>query len=67
MDTSKLNVKYITDKAGKKSGVILPIHEFEELLQDLEDLSTIAERVHEETISHDEVRNRLKEDGLLQN
>ena len=61
----ELNLKYITDKDGNKREVILSLEKFEELLQDLEDLSIAAERRNEESISHDEVTKALKGDGLL--
>ena len=47
----ELQAQYITDEAGKKTAVILPIEEFEELLEDLEDLATLAERRDESTVS----------------
>ena len=34
----ELQVQYITDNKGKKTAVILPIEEFQELIEDLEDL-----------------------------
>jgi hypothetical protein len=46
--------------------VILPIEEFEELLEDIEDLAVLAERREEPTIPHEEVVAKLKRDGLLQ-
>ena len=60
-----MNLKYITDKKGRKKEVILPIEEFENLLEDLEDLAVVAERRDEATVDHEEVIKRLKEDGLL--
>lgn len=60
-----LTLKYITDKKGKKKEVILPLKEFENLLEDLKDLAVVAERRDEESISHEEVIKRLKKDGLL--
>ena len=62
-----LQAKYITDENGKKTAVILPIEEFEELLEDLEDFAALAERREEPTISHEEVMEKLKRDGFLQN
>ena len=62
-----LQAQYITDKTGKKTAVILPIEEFEELLEDLEDLAVLAERREEPTISFEEVIKRLKRDGFLSN
>jgi hypothetical protein len=61
----ELRVQYITDDAGVKSAVILPIEQFQELLEDLEDLAIVAERREEPTISHAELLARLKQDGLL--
>jgi len=58
-------LKYITDEKGKKKEVILPLKEFENLLEDLEDLAVVAERRDEESISHEEVIKRLKKYGLL--
>lgn len=60
-----LNLQYITDNNGKKTAVIIPIDQFEELLEDIEDLQIIATRKEEETISHEDLINELKQDGLL--
>jgi hypothetical protein len=61
-----LQAQYITDEEGKKMAVIIPIEEFEELLEDLQDLAVLAERRDEPTIPHEEVVARLKRDGYLQ-
>jgi hypothetical protein len=61
----KLHLQYITNDIGEKMAVILPINEFEELLEDIEDLSIIADRKDEETISHEAVIAELKKDGIL--
>jgi len=45
--------------------VILPIEEYEQLLEDLHDLAVIAERRDEATVSFEEVKERLKKDGIL--
>ncbi|MDL1912211.1 hypothetical protein FBQ81_16210 [Chloroflexi bacterium CFX6] len=66
MEIRDLQAQYITDESGKKTAVILPIEEFEELLEDLEDLAVLAERREEPTISFEEVMERLKSDGFLQ-
>jgi hypothetical protein len=59
------NAKYIVDKEGKKQSVVLPVDEYEELIEDLHDLAVIAERRNEPTVSWEEVRERLKRDGVL--
>jgi hypothetical protein len=60
------NLQYVTNQAGEKTAVILPISEFEELLEDLQDLAVVAERRDEASISHEELLAELKRDGLLQ-
>lgn len=65
MATTTLHPQYVIDDAGRKVSVILPANEFDELLQDLEDLAALAERRDEPTIDHDEVVARLQADGLL--
>lgn len=50
---------------GKKTGVILSIKRYQQLLEDVHDLAVVAERRSEETVSMEEMRHRLKEDGLL--
>lgn len=55
-----LQAKFITDENGEKTAIILPIKEFEDLLEDLEDRAVLAERREEPTISHEEVKERLK-------
>lgn len=62
----ELQAQYITDADGNKTAVILPIEEYEELLEDLQDLAILAERRDEPAISHEEVIARLKRDGYLQ-
>jgi len=65
INVKKLNVRYITDKKGKKKEVILPIRQFNSLVEDLEDLAVAAERRKEENIPHAEVLKELKKDELL--
>lgn len=62
---SQLNVQYITDPSGEKTAVIVPLCEFEVLMEDLEDLAAIAERRNEPTTLHEDFVAELKRDGLL--
>lgn len=57
--------QYIVNEKGQKTAVVLKIEEFEELLDDLHDLSIVAERRDESTIEFEELKSRLKADGLL--
>ena len=67
LDVRKLEAKiqYVTNQDGEKTAVIVPYEDFQELLEDLEDLAAVAERRDEPTVSHDEVLAELKRDGLL--
>ena len=58
-------VKYITDDHGKRTAVVLPISDYERLLEDLEDLAVVAERRNEPTIPHEQFVSELKRDGLI--
>jgi len=58
--------QFVTDGTGKKTGVILPIGEYQELLEDLENLAVAAERRDEPTVSHGELVAELRRDGILQ-
>jgi PHD/YefM family antitoxin component YafN of YafNO toxin-antitoxin module len=57
--------QYVVDDEGKKTAVIVPIQEYERLLEDLHDLAVVAERRAEEPVSFEEVKKRLAADGLL--
>jgi hypothetical protein len=60
-----LNPQFITNEAGEKISVVLPISKFEELLEDIEDLAIVAERREEGAITHEELLTELKRDGLI--
>lgn len=57
--------KYIVDESGQKTAIVLPIDEYEELLEDLHDLAVIAERRDEPTVSLADLKNKLQADGIL--
>jgi len=61
----KFHPQYVTDGAGHQTAVILPLEEYNELLEDLDDLAKVAERVDEPTIPHAQVVAELREDGHL--
>lgn len=60
-----LQKQYVVDRKGQKTAVILSIGAYEELLEYLHDLSTIAERRDEPTITFEDIKKGLKEDGVL--
>ncbi|MCP5048469.1 MAG: hypothetical protein GY940_14965 [bacterium] len=65
LNIQDLHPEYITDEKGQKKSVILPISDFQELIEDIEDLATAAERRDEATLSHEELLKELKKDGLI--
>ena len=52
-------------KNGKPTAVILPIAEYEGLLEDLQDLAVLARRQHEPLNPLAEVKRRLKKTGAI--
>jgi hypothetical protein len=60
-----MSTLYVADEVGKRTAVLLPIEDYERLLEDLQDLAAIAERRDEETVSHQDLIAELKRDGLL--
>jgi hypothetical protein len=60
-----LHPQYITDTNGEKRSVVLTMQEFESIIGDFEDLVMIAERKDEKLISHENVLEELKQDGII--
>jgi PHD/YefM family antitoxin component YafN of YafNO toxin-antitoxin module len=56
---------YVVDAKGKKVSVILSLERYERLMEDLHDLAIVAERRDEQPISFEEMKRRLKKDGIL--
>lgn len=57
--------QYVVDPKGKKTAVILPLKRYQELMEGLHDLAVVAKRRKERSISLDEMKRRLKKNGLL--
>lgn len=57
--------RFVVDTKGKKTGVILPLREYQKMQEDLHDLAVVAERRSEKPVSVEEMKRRLAEDGLL--
>ena len=60
-----INPNYITNDNGEKMSVILSMEEFENILEDIEDLAIVAERKDEKTISHQDFIEELKNDEII--
>jgi len=57
--------RYVVDEKGERKAVIMPIEEYEKLIEDLHDLVVIAERRDEPTVPLDEIIEKLKKNGIL--
>jgi PHD/YefM family antitoxin component YafN of YafNO toxin-antitoxin module len=57
--------QFVVDTSGRKTGVILSLKRYQELMEDLHDLAVVAERRAERPISLQEMKRRLKKDGIL--
>ena len=60
-----MSVEFLTGEDGVCTSVVLPLSDYEELMEDVRDLAAIAERRDEERVSFEEVKQRLVADGLL--
>ena len=59
------SLQYLTDEAGQKTAVLLPIGDFEKPMEDLEDPAAVAERRNDAIISHAKFVNELRANGGL--
>ena len=59
------NVQYITDAKGERTAVILPLEEYEELLEDLHVTRVAEETKDDERIPWKEVKAELISEGKL--
>ena len=58
-------LQYLTDERGERTAVVLPITDYEKLLEDLDDLAVVAERREEPVVLHEQFVAELKRDGIL--
>jgi hypothetical protein len=58
-------IKFLTDEEGKRHSVVIPVEDYQEMLEDIEDLVTIAERKSETNITIEELKKNLKIDELI--
>ncbi len=63
-----MDERYIIDNSGKKMAVVLAIGDYERMMEDLHDLALVAEQRRDEpSVSIEEIKRKLKADGLIQN
>jgi hypothetical protein len=58
-------VQYLTNDRGERTAVVLPVSEYEKLLEDLADLAVVAERREEPSVPHAQFVAELKRDGIV--
>ena len=63
--TASLRGRYVTNRQGKKTGVVLSLKRYSRLMEDLHDLAVVAERRNEKSVAADEMKKRLHKRGLL--
>jgi hypothetical protein len=56
--------RFVVDAKGRKIGVILSHRQYRKLLEDLHDLAEVTERREEQPIGFEEVKRRLKKEGI---
>ena len=59
------SVQFVTNDSGQKTAVVLPIADYERLMEDLGDYAVIADRRKVPTIPHEQFVSELKQDGIL--
>jgi hypothetical protein len=60
-----LHPSFVIDYQGHKTAVMLPIEEYNDLLEDIHDLAMVAERIYDPNITHENVLSELKRDEYL--
>ncbi len=59
------HTEYITSESGRKKAVILPIREYQRMVEDLHDLAVVAERRQEYPLSLVEIKQRISDHAAL--
>jgi len=62
---SMVQEQFVIDNRGKKRAVLLSLKRYQQLMEDLHDLAVVAERRKEKPISLEQMKRRLKKDGIL--
>ena len=60
-----MKTQFITDSDGGKIAVVIPIADYEDLMEDVADLACVAERRDDERVSLADIKKRLIADEWL--
>jgi hypothetical protein len=52
-------IQYVTEVDGERTDVILSLEQYEKLLEDVHDMAVVGDRLNEEPISLQELKERL--------
>ena len=55
----------MTDRKGKRTGVVLSLKRYSRLMEELHDLAIVAERRDEKSIPAEDLKKRLHKRGIL--
>ena len=65
MPVAQKKVQVINDSKGKPQGVYMDYREYQRLMEDYADISKMLSRLDEPRMSLDQLKKKLKKDGLL--
>ena len=57
--------QFVVDTEGKKTAVLLSVHQYEKWLEDLHDPTVTAARRDDAPMTFEDVKQRLQGDGLV--
>jgi hypothetical protein len=60
-----MKTRFVTDQKGKKIAAVIPMREYEDLLQDIYSAAIIERRRHEQTYPWEDLKKQLTDDGTL--
>ena len=60
-----MSTKFVTNNKGKKIAAILPICEYEDLLQDIYSAALIERRKNQKSYPWEDLKKKLIQDGIL--
>ncbi len=60
-----MKTKFVTNEKGRKIAAVIPIREYEDLLQDIYSAAIIERRRNEKTYPWEDLKKQLIEDGIL--
>jgi len=62
----KVKTQFVTNDKGRRVAVVIPIKEYEELMEDMIDLAACIERRNDESVPWEQVKKELIANGTLQ-